>query len=56
MVENKDFSVMSEEDLYELDGGIAVGTAILIGGAVILLVSAGVSAYNGYQEAKRGAA
>lgn len=50
------FDVLGVEEEQNVDGGIAFGTAclIMIGGSV-LLISAGVSAFNCYWEAKNAA-
>lgn len=45
------FELVSENQLEEIDGGIAVGTAVLIGCGVVLVVGAGVSFFNGYSDA-----
>ena len=48
------FENITNEDLMEVEGGsITLGTALLIVAGATMLVSAGVSAFNGYQEAKR---
>ena len=48
------FENITNEDLMEVEGGsITLGTAHLIVAGATMLVSAGGSAFNGYQEAKR---
>lgn len=52
---NKEFMVLNEYELAEVDGGsISLAAGIAIGCAGMLVVSAAASAYNGYQDAKRG--
>lgn len=41
------FDVLGVEEEQNVDGGIAFGTACLIIGGSVLLISAGVSAFNG---------
>ena len=45
------FELLNENELEEVDGGIAVGTAILIGSGVVLGVGALVSFFNGFSDA-----
>lgn len=45
------FECMSENELQEIDGGIGIGVAILIGCGIVLIIGAAVSFYNGYSEA-----
>lgn len=53
-MENLYFENITTEELENVEGGsITLGTALLIIACGTMIVSAGVSAFNGYQEAKR---
>ena len=48
------FETIQSEELNEIEGGsLTVGAAALIVAGGVMVVSAGVSAFNGYQEEKR---
>ncbi|MEE1057017.1 MAG: class IIb bacteriocin, lactobin A/cerein 7B family [Acutalibacteraceae bacterium] len=46
------FLALSDNEMEEVNGGIGFGVACLIGAGGVLVISAAVSAFNGYQEEK----
>lgn len=55
-IEFKGMCEIQENELYDINGGIAWVPVLIIGGAVVLVGSAlGVGIYNGYKDAANSA-
>ena len=52
MENNYGFVVLDTNEEMEVNGG-SIAVALFVAGCVIMVVSAGVNVYNGYQEEKR---
>ena len=50
--EKSAFVTMNETEIMEIDGGIGIGTVLLIIGGVVIFA---VGAYNGYKDTEQGA-
>ena len=51
-MKNYEMKELNREELMETEGG-SITVALIVIGCVVLVGSAAVSAYNGYQEEKR---